>query len=76
MGATRLLRMVPVKVMQEAAIQDVAPFLRTITLPFDQELEATSPLIDIKNALDHVGWVTINNMGGRPEGPCLTQRLT
>lgn len=30
----------------------------------EAELEATSLLIDIQNALDHVGWNAINNMGG------------
>eukprot|EP00066_Takifugu_rubripes_P029652 XP_011618918.1 PREDICTED: olfactory receptor 4E1-like [Takifugu rubripes] len=56
--STTLLGMVPVKVTQEAAIQDVAPmnprlFLKTVSPPINQELETMSLPTDIQNALDH-----------------------
>lgn len=67
--STSLLGMVPVKVMQEAAIQDVAPmnpppFRRTKSLPIDQELETMSLPTDIQNVLDRVGGLPLITWGG------------
>lgn len=73
----RLVEMVPVKVAQEAIVQNVAlrnllPHLRTIPLPVNQNLETASTPVGTQDALDSVGWATLNSTGEKgawTEGP-------
>lgn len=58
-----LVGMGQVKVIEETVIQDITLgnpwlFLRTVTLPVDQELETASTRMDVKNKSNCVGGTT------------------
>ena len=77
-GRSRLLRVIPVKVINEGVVHyvpgwDPEPLLRTITLPVYQELFSPAPVAYSQQFLDPVNRAAIHYFRGRRWSDCRDQ---